>query len=141
MTGMEQRQIYITEFDVRRLQDFIMEAKRMSRRGDQYLEGLEAELLRAKKVAPEAVPPDVVTMNSKVRLLDVEMNEEMILTLVFPRDADIGESKISVLAPIGTAMLGYRAGDVFYWRVPDGVRSFRIEEILYQPEAAGDYNL
>lgn len=138
---MEQRQIYITEFDARRLQDFILEAKRMNRRGDQYLEGLEAELLRARRVTPEEVPPDVVTMNSRVRLTDVDTGEEMILTLVFPRDADIGESKISVLAPIGTAMLGYRAGDVFQWRVPDGARSFQIEEILYQPEAAGDYYL
>jgi len=60
---------------------------------------------------------------------------------VFPSDADIAQSKISVLAPIGTAMLGYRVGDTFEWKVPDGIRRLEIKGVLYQPEAAGDYNL
>ncbi|MGC9336382.1 MAG: GreA/GreB family elongation factor, partial [Anaerolineae bacterium] len=61
--------------------------------------------------------------------------------LVFPRDADIDQAKISILAPIGTAMLGYRVGDVFTWEVPEGTRRLRVKEILYQPEASGDYHL
>jgi regulator of nucleoside diphosphate kinase len=138
---MEHRQIYITEFDLRRLQDFIQEARRLSPRGNQYLESLEAELARGRRVDPKDIPADVITMNSRARLTDVDIGEEMIYTLVFPQDADIAASKISVLAPIGTAMLGYRVGDVFVWKVPDGDRRMRVEEILYQPEAAGDYNL
>jgi regulator of nucleoside diphosphate kinase len=138
---MKNRQIYITEYDLRRLQEFIMEAKRLNPRGNQYLESLEAELARGRRVEPRDIPADVVTMNSRVRLTDVDTGEETVYTLVFPKDADIAASKISVLAPIGTAMLGYRVGDVFVWKVPDGSRSMRVEEILYQPEAAGDYHL
>ncbi len=80
-------------------------------------------------------------MNSKVHLLDLETKEEMTYTLVFPDAADIIAGKISVLAPIGTAMLGYRAGDTFSWEVPAGVRRIEVLAILYQPEASGDYHL
>lgn len=138
---MEKRTIYITEYDLERLKGLIGEARRLEPRGNEYLESLEAELDRGQPVAPTEVPPDVITMNSKVRLVDLDTNEEMIYTLVFPQDADIDQSKISILAPIGTAMLGYRVGDVFAWQVPDGVRSLRVAQILYQPEAAGDYHL
>ena len=65
----------------------------------------------------------------------------MVYALVFPQDADLAQGKISVLAPIGTAMLGYRVGDVFSWQVPSGERRIKVEAILYQPEAAGDYDL
>jgi regulator of nucleoside diphosphate kinase len=65
----------------------------------------------------------------------------MVYTLVFPEDADHTHNKISILAPIGTAMLGYRVGDIFEWKVPDGVSKMKIKEILYQPESSGDYHL
>ena len=138
---MEERIIYITEYDLKRLRELIEEAKRVDRRGNEYLESLEAELSSGKVVAPTEVPPDVVTMNSQVRLIDLDTREEMVYTLVFPQEADITQSKISVLAPIGTAMLGCRVGDTFTWKVPDGVRRLQVKEVLYQPEAAGDYHL
>ena len=138
---MEKREIYITEYDADRLKDLISEAKRLVPRGNEYLESLEAELDRSHLVVPTEVPPDVITMNSKVCLVDLDTNEEMVYTLVFPQDADIDQSKISILAPVGTAMLGYRVGDVFTWQVPDGVRRLKVKQILYQPEAAGDYHL
>jgi len=138
---MEERTIYITEFDMKRLRELIAEAKRLDRRGNDYLESLEAELSRGKVVAPTDVPPDVVTMNSRVGLVDLDTEEEMVYTLVFPHEADITQSKISVLAPIGTAILGYRVGDTLTWQVPDGIRRLRVKQILYQPEAAGDYHL
>jgi regulator of nucleoside diphosphate kinase len=138
---MEVRTIYITEFDMKRLRELIAEVKRLDRRSNEYLESLEAELSRGKLVAPTDVPPDVVTMNSRVELVDLDTDEEMVYTLVFPHEADIAQSKISVLAPIGTAMLGYRVGDTFTWQVPDGIRRLRVKQILYQPEAAGDYHL
>ena len=75
-------------------------------------------------------------MNSRVRLKNLTTGKEMTYTLVFPKDADLTAGRISVLAPIGTAILGYRAGDVIAWSVPGGKRKFRIEEVLYQPEAA-----
>jgi len=65
----------------------------------------------------------------------------MVYTLVFPSDADLKNGKLSVLAPIGTALLGYRQGDIFNWKVPGGTMKIKVLEILYQPEASGDFNL
>ena len=138
---MEKRTIYITEYDLERLENLIIEAKRLDQRGNEYLESLEAELARGQLVAPSEVQPDVITMNSKVCLVDLDTNEEMVYVLVFPQDANITQSKISILAPIGTAMLGYRIGDEFTWQFPDGLRRLKVKQILYQPEASGDYHL
>lgn len=138
---MRERTIHITEYDLKRLQDLIAETKRLERQTNEYLDNLESELARGKVVAPTEVPPDVITMNSRVQLVDLDTAEEMDYTLVFPQDADLAQAKISVLAPIGTAMLGYRVGDTFTWKVPDGVRQFQVKRIFYQPEAAGDYQL
>ncbi len=76
-------------------------------------------------------------MNSTVCLEDLETGEEMTYTLVFPNEADIDQNKISVLAPIGTAMLGYRVGDTVEWPVPSGISRLQVKQILYQPEANG----
>lgn len=138
---MDERTIYITDYDMTRLQKLIAEAKQLDRRGNEYLESLEAELTRAVLVAPTAIPANVVTMNSKVCLVDLDTQEEMVYTLVFPGDADLAQGKISVLAPIGTAMLGYRVGDTFAWKIPDGTARLQVKEVLYQPEASGDFHL
>lgn len=138
---MQEKNIYVTENDVKRLQTLLEVAKQSQYYGSDELQKLGAELNRAIVVASKDVPRDVITMNSKVRLLDLETKEEMTYTLVFPDEADFAEGKISVLAPIGTAMLGYRAGDTFSWQVPAGIRRIKILAILYQPEASGDYHL
>ena len=106
-----------------------------------YLKELENELNQGKIVEPKDIPKDVITMNSMVRLKDLDSEEEMTYTLVFPGIADISNNKISILAPIGTALIGYRVGDIIEWKVPAGLRKLKVEEILYQPEAAGDYHL
>ncbi|RYD78610.1 MAG: transcription elongation factor GreAB, partial [Verrucomicrobiaceae bacterium] len=80
--------------------------------------------------------PDIVTMNSVARVRDLDSDDEMELTLVYPDAADAESGKVSILAPLGTALLGYRAGDTFQWKVPAGVRSFRVEAVLFQPENA-----
>jgi regulator of nucleoside diphosphate kinase len=80
-------------------------------------------------------------MNSKVVLRDLSTSEKMTYVLVFPKDANIAAGAISVLAPVGTAILGYAKGDVVEWSVPSGVRRIRIDDVLYQPEAARDYHL
>jgi regulator of nucleoside diphosphate kinase len=80
-------------------------------------------------------------MNSKAQVRDLETNEIMTYTLVFPGNANIDDGKISVLAPVGTALLGHRAGEEFEWHVPAGPVRLRVEEVLYQPEAAGHYHL
>ena len=138
---MSNKSIQITEFDLQRLNMLLRKAQHTDYRGSEYLAELQAELDRAQIVPSQAVSQEVVTMNSIVVLLDPLTRKEETYTLVFPEDADIGQGKISILAPIGTAMLGYRVGQVFQWKVPAGERTLRVKEILYQPEAAGDYHL
>ena len=138
---MDSRDIYITDYDLTRLRELLQVGISFAERDRQSLETLQGELDRAHIVEPTAIPHDVVTMNSQVRLTDVETNEEQVYTLVFPSQANLEQRKLSVLAPIGTAILGYRVGDRVEWRVPGGLRTYRIEEVLYQPEAAGQYSL
>ena len=106
-----------------------------------HLNQLEKELMHANLTSSTDIPPDIITMNSKVRILDVETDEEMVFTLVFPTEADLKQEKLSVLAPIGTAILGFKTGDVINWNVPDGIRKIKVIEVIYQPEASGDYHL
>lgn len=141
MKEAKNRQIFITEFDLERLEGLIEKACRMSTRDGKHLEELEQELLKADVVPPSGIPPDVITMNSRVCLRDMETEKDLVYTLVFPEDADLEAGKISVLAPIGTAMIGYRVGDTIKWQVPAGPRKLKVKAMIYQPEAAGDYHL
>lgn len=104
-------------------------------------EALEAELARAEIVAPTAVPPTVVTMNSTVHF-DVESSSESFcLTLVYPKDVDASGNTISILAPVGSALLGLSQGDTIAWPKPgSGELKVRIKEVTYQPERAGEYH-
>src|SRR4030042_861131 len=132
---MSHRTIYITEYDMKRLTKLIEDVNDSNFQDKNYLTELQEELDRAKIVASSDIPKDVITMNSQVCLIDQNTQKEEILTLVFPQEANISQGKISVLAPIGTAMLGYRVGEVFQWKVPAGERKLKVKNILYQPEA------
>lgn len=136
---MTARNISITEPDLERLRALIM--KESAKASSERLTRLGAELERATIVPARDIPPDVVTMHSTVELLDLETGQTEILTLVFPDEVDIDNRKISVLAPMGMATLGYRVGDEFEWQVPAGIRRMRVNRILYQPEAAKDWDL
>lgn len=138
---METKPIYITEFDLKRLQELLQEAQSTGYRKSEYLEKLHTEISRAQIVSPQDIPADVITMNSTVNLKDVDTGEEEIYTLVFPENSDPAQGKISILAPIGTAMLGYKVGDTFEWDVPAGKRRLQVVKILYQPESSGDFHL
>ncbi len=138
---METRNIYITGTDKVRLEKVVNAAAAAGEKGRGDLQGLVQELARAKVVDSTSVRPDVVTMNSRVILEDTDTGEEMDFVLAFPDEADVDKGAISVLAPIGTAILGYSEGDVVEWPVPDGIRHIRIRKIVYQPEAAGDTEL
>lgn len=138
---MQTRQIFITESDRKRLADLLDMAREMEYRGRDDLRALQEELSGAVIVASNKVPADVVTMNSRVRLRDLETDEVMEYTLVFPDAASVEEGRISVASPIGTAILGYTEGTSVEWKVPGGTAKIKIEKILYQPEAAGDYHL
>ncbi len=136
---MSRRTIGITERDKMRLEELIGVAREFGGRTRDDLTDLVLELVEAKVYPSDKVPSDVVTMYSKVRLKDLDSGEEMTFVLAFPKDADVDRGVISVLAPIGTAILGYSKGDVVEWPVPSGKRRILIQEILYQPEAAGDF--
>lgn len=102
---------------------------------------LMAELERADVVASEAIPPDVVTMNSTVRFTVSSSNEAFSLTLVYPRDVDDSGTTISILAPVGSALLGLSKGEEIEWSKPGGgTMKVRIDEVLYQPERAGEFH-
>lgn len=133
--------IYITKPDYLRLSALIEKTREGNGVDREYLNKLEAELDRAEIVDPKEIPVDVITMRSTVRLKDLVSGDENTYSLVFPTEADFSEGKISVLAPIGMAILGYKQGDTIKWSVPSGMRKLKVEEILYQPEAAGHYNL
>lgn len=138
---MAERTVYITRFDMERLESLIQTHRSSSPKRKAQIDRLEKELDRAVVVEPKDIPADVVTMNTKLRLRDEISGEERILSLVFPADADIEKNRVSVLAPIGTALLGYRVGDVIEWAVPAGTKTLRIIETLYQPEASGHYDV
>lgn len=138
---MSGKPIFITEFDLQRLQKLIADAQFTEYRKSAYLERLQSEIDRAQVVPPHEIPSNVITMNSTVTIEDLVTGEEETYTLVFPEAADLGQGRISILAPIGTAMLGYEVGDSIDWEVPAGTRRLRVKKILYQPEASGDYHL
>jgi regulator of nucleoside diphosphate kinase len=138
---MSERTIYMTEFDLRRLKQLLVQTDVFQHPDKKNFKDLEGELARATIVEPHAIPPTVVTMNSKVRFKDLGSEEETVYSIVFPEEANIAEGKISIVAPIGTALLGYKVGDTVEWTVPAGQRRLKILEILYQPEAAGHFHL
>lgn len=103
-------------------------------------EALQSELDRADVVEPQAMPADVVTMNSTVRFMDEEAHTQHELTLVYPDEARPFET-VSILAPIGSALLGLSVGQTMVWQIPGGRRSrLKILEVPYQPEAAGHFH-
>jgi len=130
------RQIVVTEADRRRLELLLASEFAKSIGPRVHLDDLSKELERAQIVAPDEVPRDVVTMNSQVVVHDVDTEEVETYTLVYPADADIASGRLSILAPIGTAILGQHVDDVVRWRVPGGSRRLKIQAMLYQPETA-----
>ncbi|MBM7116522.1 nucleoside diphosphate kinase regulator [Archangium primigenium] len=117
---------------------------------ERYLEGsraaaaeqLELELDRARVVPQDQMPSDVVTMRSRILFEDMETGRRREATLVYPEEADMEQSRISILAPVGLAVLGLKVGDAIHWPLPHERQAhLRIMEVLYQPEAAGDFHL
>lgn len=133
IAGDSYEKIHITEIDQARLRNLIMHEQ-----GPDVVE-LEHEIERAVIVDAQQVASDVVTMNTRALLrLD---DEKVEVNLVYPQDADGSPGKLSICSDIGTAILGYKEGDAIDWRVPDRTCHIRIEKVLYQPEAAGDFHL
>ena len=134
---MESQKIVITKSDFDNLERLLNSLRGVRQHDAHHIEALGQELEKAIIVDKTEVPPDVVTMNSRVRVRDLATRAEFVWAIVFPQAASAKRNQVSVLAPIGTALIGYRAGDTVEWKMPSGPRRLRILEVEYQPEAAG----
>ena len=135
------KKIVISKLDSQRLRDRIVNIRLKTGKLSPELELLLGELDKAKVVEPTFMPDNVITMNSKVKVKFSNNDKSMEFQIVYPEEADIKKKKISIFAPVATALLGYKKGDKIKWKVPAGEVTISVEEILYQPEAAGEFNL
>lgn len=133
--------IVINRLDYARIKKCINDAKQFKSISNTEAEKLMKELDSAKIVEPEAIPSNVVTMNSIVKLSFLNNKKQVQFQIVYPNQANLKENKISIFSPIATALIGYKVADEIEWIVPAGLTNIRIDEIIYQPEAAGDYSL
>ncbi|MGH4049905.1 MAG: GreA/GreB family elongation factor [Clostridium sp.] len=129
------QKIFITEPDKNKLLEIINKNEDIANK--QNLKHLEAEVNRADVISTKQLPGDVITMNTKVIILIGDSEEE--ISLVYPSDADISKNKISILSPIGTAILGYSEGSIIEWIVPNGTVQIEVKKVLFQPEDQGIY--
>jgi len=134
---MTPKRIVVTDRDLADLLALLKDVRRNRAEQERYLRDLESELRRAVVVSTCDVPPDVVTMNSRVTVRGPKERRSQTYTLVYPAEASVEDMRVSVLAPLGTALLGYRVGDRIEWRVPAGTTRFEIVAIPYQPQANG----
>ncbi|PRQ04511.1 Regulator of nucleoside diphosphate kinase [Enhygromyxa salina] len=131
-------EIIITEQDFERLTGLVATLPSSHAVAEQ----LSVELDRASLVEANKIPADVVTMNSRVRMENAATGEQHDVTLVYPRQADFADGKLSILAPIGAALLGLRAGQSIDWPVPGGrTKTMRVVAVQWQPEAAGEFDM
>jgi len=133
--------IIVNRLDYARIKKCINDANQFKSISDTEAEKLLAELDSAKIVEPQAIPSDVVTMNSIVKLSFLNNSKQVQFQIVYPDQANFKKHKISIFSPIATALIGYKVGDEIEWIVPAGLTQLKIDEIVYQPEAAGDFNL
>ena len=133
--------LIINSLDYSRIKKCISDAKQFKSINEAEAAKLMSELNSAKIVKPESIPSDVVTINSIVKLSFLNNNKQVQFQIVYPENANLKENKISIFSPIATALIGYKITDEIEWIVPAGLTKMRIDDIIYQPEAAGDYNL
>ncbi|MCC7233198.1 MAG: nucleoside diphosphate kinase regulator [Bacteroidia bacterium] len=133
--------LIINSLDYARIKKCINDARQFKSISGIDAEKLMKELDSAKVVTPEEIPANVVTMNSIVRLSFMNNQTQVQFQIVYPDQANIKENKISIFSPIATALIGYKVKDEIEWIVPAGLTKLKIDEIVYQPEASGHYNL
>lgn len=135
-----EKTMFITVNDYQRITGLI-EFASLKNKSPEIANRLLQELKVAKTFPQDRISNNIVTMNSRARLREIASGREIEITITYPQDADSREQKISVLSPIGVALLGCREGDVTSWRVPGGIGRFKVEKVIYQPEAAGHFYL
>lgn len=132
--------MFITVNDYQRIKGLI-EFAALQDKNPEIADRLMKELKVAKTFPQDKISQSIVTMNSRSLLREITSGREVEITITYPQDADPKEQKISVFSPIGVALLGCREGDITSWRVPGGIGRFKVEKVLYQPEAEGHYYL
>ena len=135
------KKVTLTKNDYTRIYKAITDAKNSKTINSNEAEKLLSELSKAEIVTSEKIDKDVVTMNSEVKLFFENTQKEQSFKIVYPQDANLKENKISIFSPIATALIGYKIGDEIEWIVPGGMTKIKIVELIYQPEAAGDFDL
>jgi regulator of nucleoside diphosphate kinase len=133
---MKSHSIIVSDADMDRLGRLVRALKHSLFRDQLQLESLDQSLESAEVIPSERVPRDVIRINSHIRLLDLDTRKNELYTLVFPEHADISTSRISILAPLGIALLGRRKKDIVEVKVPGGIRRLRIEHVLHRKEIA-----
>ncbi|MGA9212977.1 nucleoside diphosphate kinase regulator, partial [Kaistella sp.] len=133
--------VIITKQDFNKIHRSITDAKAKNSIKKEEAEKLLAELKSAKIVEQDQVESDVVTMNSIVKIHFQNNKTTMEFQLVYPADANIKERKISIFSSVASALIGYRVGDEIDWLIPSGMTKIVIDEVIYQPESAGDFEL
>lgn len=135
------KKVTLTKNDYTRIYKAITDAKNSKTINSNEAEKLLYELSKAEIVPSEKIDKDVVTMNSEVKLFFENTQKEQSFKIVYPQDANLKENKISIFSPIATALIGYKIGDEVEWIVPGGMTKIKIVDLIYQPEAAGDFDL
>lgn len=133
--------ITLNRLDYERIKRHLEVARQLKSITNTEADKLLGELESAQVVNPESIPSDVVTMNSIVKISFLNTGKEIQFRIVYPHEANLKENKISIFSPIATALIGYRVGDEIEWLVPAGPTKIRIEVIVYQPEASGNFTL
>ena len=125
-----QNNLILTQADFQKLSSLVSSTQ------SEIAELLEDELGRASIVSNDKLPQDVVSMNSQVSFQNLDTGKESVVTLVYPHEANIDENKISILAPIGSALIGLGVGQIINWPVPNGKeKRLKVVSVLYQPDA------
>jgi regulator of nucleoside diphosphate kinase len=135
------KQVIITKQDYNRINRSLTEAKARNSIKKEEAEKLMSELKSAKIVDQAEIDKDVVTMNSIVKIHFQNNKTNMEFQLVYPADADLKQKKISIFSAVASALIGYKVGDEIDWLIPSGMTKIVIDEVIYQPEAAGDFDL
>ncbi len=135
------KKVTLTKNDYTRIYKAITDAKNSKTINSNEAEKLLSELSKAEIVPSEKIDKDVVTMNSEVKLFFENTQKEQSFKIVYPQNANLKENKISIFSPIATALIGYKIGDEIEWIVPGGMTKIKIVDLIYQPEAAGDFDL
>lgn len=134
-------QVIITKQDFNRIHRSITDAIAKNSIKKEEADKLLTELKSAKIVEQNKIDGDVVTMNSIVKIHFQNNKTTMEFQLVYPADANIKERKISIFSSVASALIGYRVGDEIDWLIPSGMTKIVIDEVIYQPESAGDFDL